>query len=258
MKKFLMVISFLGILSFLFLPVAAAPVGPDGQGGIYVSDNIKSEFRRLLKDGDEIIGTLGSLGTRDAYIPYDRFADVFRGVPYNFLIRQKDGSIKFITIKDPAGNSFLSGYTLFDITDYGYYECILDLLASPEQVLSKTGFPATELPAVFVFSDAVNCAIYFQIEDKEYVYMRDHSSEKEYLLYADTYLKYIKWDRSEKGFLWDLSAYDINSPDFDLDAPTPDVVIHWIGVSVVVAVVAGALVLGFIIRRRKKRRAQTV
>ncbi len=227
-------------------------VYPEGQG-IYIPDAVQQKLEKVLEDGDEIVGGLDTVPLRFGFSLVESFDQDFwttEAKVRSLIIKKHDASFKIA--KYNSG----TGFQLKDIEEFEQYDCLSGLLRSPERVLSKTGKQFADMPPVFLFYDNYDCAVYFRLEDKEYVYMRNHSSGTEYLFYADTYLKYAKWQRSEARFLWDLSAYDINSPDFDLDAPTPDVVIHWVGVFVVV--VAGALVLSFTIRRRKKRRAQTV
>jgi len=257
MKKFfVLVCSLIILVALLVLPIYASVydyplAAPDGQGGIVLREDHAERIQQFLQPGEEVVGVLIPCDA-NTFAWNDHFDDMFwkrKVLDDLWIVRTQDASIK------RSRGYGVYQYELVEISNDAVYACIVDLVKSPERVLIKTGSAATQMPAMFVFYNKDDgCAVYFQTDTGEYVYATNPENNKEYLFRADTFMKYANWYQRGTHHLWDISAYDMNSPEFDLDAPAPSVIVLQVAVAVVGVVTVGGLILGFMSYCRKKHR----
>ncbi len=251
MKRVLKVLLiFIFLFSLCSLTAGAESTAPKGLD-MYVNKELRPivhELEENLKTGYKICGV---------YYYRRTFWELFNCNTFDDIISRLSSSdhLTLCVINDQY--ELVDRYTGGPLyMSAGSYGNVREFLSSKEKIFERIPELQGELPALCAFSfEGDGCVTYFQSENKGYVYLTQHHGDNEYLLPAEAFMKYVKWDVFGCSFVWDLSVYDINSSRFNLDAPLTGPIYFWLTVA---GILTAILLVIFYFRMRKKRLTQKV
>lgn len=244
-KLFVFLCSFFLLFTFLVLPAGAETTN---QQPLYTNDPSWPKLQTYLQSGDEVISALyytagWNLGDAD-----------------NLSEAIAERTVKMYIIKTAASKIHYAHlnkdgtFSLTTIPPYHSAAAYNQALPSPaETVLQPLGSDTT-VHTMYALDISVNIhdvaewnwdALYFQTNKGEFVYAYHRSNQKAYLFPAKAFLEYWAWWDDGFASEWDLSVYELGSPNFNLNAPLPGALIipAYVWFSVLVAVIALILII---------------